>query len=409
MGADADRLTFADIQSAQKRLAGNIVHTPCLPNRPLSRIVGAEVYLKFENRQIIGAFKERGALNKLLCLSQSERDRGVIAASSGNHAQAVAYHASRLKVRAVIVMPKGTPMIKVCRTQAYGAEVVLEGDTFDEASRFTRERASREGLTFIHPFDDPQVITGQGTVAVEMLNDVSDLDVLLVQIGGGGLIAGCAIAAKALKPGIRIVGVESKTYSAMYQRLKGLPVQVGGDTIAEGLAVRDIGEIPLGIVRKLVDEVLLVEETTIERAIVTLIEEGKTVAEGAGATGLAALLEHPRRFTGKRVGLVITGGNIDSRLLSMVLMRGLIRDGKLVRLRILVPDRPGGLTKVTALINSNGGHIIEAQYDRIFVPSVKTPAVELLVETRDWDHVQALVKTLRDQGVQVMLLTQPAL
>jgi threonine dehydratase len=403
--ADPGTVTIADIRAAQKRLFGNIEHTPCLLSRQLSKITGAEIYVKFENLQLTGSFKERGALNKLLCLSDAERARGVIAMSAGNHAQGVAYHASRLNAHAVIVMPKGTPQIKVRRTRAHGAEVVLEGNSLADASRFARERASREGLTFIHPFDDPEVIAGQGTVAVEMLNDVVNLDILLIQIGGGGLIAGCAVAAKALKPDIHIIGVESKAYSAMYERLNGLPVQVGGDTVAEGLAVRDVGEIPLGIVRKLVDEVLLVNEATIERAIVTLIENEKTVAEGAGAASFAALLDYPGRFTGKRVGMLISGGNIDSRLLSTILMRGLIRDERLVRLRILVPDQPAGLAKITALISDNGGQVIEVKYDRLSTRSAKTPAVELLVDTRDRNHADSIVSAMRAQGVDVKLLT----
>jgi threonine dehydratase len=399
-----DAVSFEDIQAARARLGGSIEHTPCVSSKSLSKITGADVFIKFENLQLTGSFKERGALNKLLCLSDAERSRGVIAMSAGNHAQGVAYHAARLKVRAVIVMPKGTPQMKVSRTQAHGAEVVIEGDTLADASRYAQERASRERLTFIHPFDDPRVIAGQGTVAVEMLNDMADIDILLVQIGGGGLIAGCAIAAKAMKPNIRIVGVESKPYSAMYQRLNGLPLQVGGDTIAEGLAVRDVGEIPLGIIRKLVDEVLLVNEITIERAILALIESEKIVAEGAGATGFAALLDYPGRFTGKKVGILISGGNIDSRVLSTVLMRGLIREERLVWLRLLVPDKPAGFVKVSSLIAGNGGLIVEARYDRISAGSVKTPAVELLVETRGPDHAEALVAALRDQGVDVTLL-----
>ena len=288
-------VTLDDIKAAAARIAGSVERTPLLESRTLSRLTGAQVFLKFENLQFTASFKERGALNKLLTMPEAERARGVIAMSAGNHAQGVAYHAARLGVRAVIVMPRGTPNTKVKNTEVHGAEVVLEGDTLAAAARHAHERGAREGLTFIHPYDDPAIIAGQGTVALEMLADTPALDALIVPIGGGGLIGGMSTAAKALKPSIEVYGVESKTYCAMYQRLNGLPVDVGGDTIAEGLAVRDVGELPLAIVRRLVREVLLVEEATIERAIVALIEIEKTVAEGAGAAGLAALLAFPER------------------------------------------------------------------------------------------------------------------
>jgi threonine dehydratase len=324
--------------------------------------------------------------------------------SAGNHAQGVAYHAARLGLRAVIVMPRGTPNNKVKSTQVHGAEVILEGDTLAEAAAHARALAAREGLSFIHPYDDAAVIAGQGTVGLEMLEDVADLDVLVVPVGGGGLISGIAVAAKALRPGVHVLGVESKTWSAMYQRLNGLPVQVGGDTIAEGMAVRDVGELTLEICRRLVDEVLLVEEETIERAIVALIEIEKTVAEGAGAAGLAALLAHPQRFAGKRVGIPVCGGNIDSRLLSAVLMRGLVRDGRLVRLRVRMTDVSGSLAKVAALIGDAGGNIVEVQHQRVFgTASVKTPEVEFVVETRDREHTRAIAAHLGAHGARVEL------
>jgi threonine dehydratase len=397
-------VSLETIRAAAARIAGAVERTPCLRSRTLSALTGCELWLKFENLQFTASFKERGALNKLLTLPESERRRGVIAMSAGNHAQGVAYHAARLGVRAVIVMPRGTPNNKVKSTQVHGAEVVLEGDTLAEAAAHAHAIATREGLTFIHPYDDPAVIAGQGTVALEMLEAAPELDVLVVPIGGGGLISGMAIAAKALRPELHVLGVESKSWSAMHQRLHGLPVSVGGDTIAEGMAVRDIGARTLEICRRLVDEVLLVEEETIERAVVALIEIEKTVAEGAGAAGLAALLEHGARFAGKRVGIPLCGGNIDSRLLSAVLMRGLVRDGRLVRLRVTMPDISGSLARTAALIGEAGGNIVEVQHQRVFgTASVKSPEVEFVVETRDREHTQALVAHLHAHGAKVTL------
>jgi len=397
-------VSLGEIRAAAARIAGAVERTPCLKSRTLSALTGCELWLKFENLQFTASFKERGALNKLLTLTHAERRRGVIAMSAGNHAQGVAYHSARLGVRAVIVMPRGTPNNKVKSTQVHGAEVILEGDTLAEAAAHAHALAGREGLSFIHPYDDAAVIAGQGTVGLEMLEEVAGLDVLVVPIGGGGLISGIATAAKALRPEVHVLGVESKTWSAMYQRLNGLPVQVGGDTIAEGMAVRDVGELTLEICRRLVDEVLLVEEETIERAIVALIEIEKTVAEGAGAAGLAALLQHPRRFAGQRVGIPVCGGNIDSRLLSAVLMRGLVRDGRLVRLRVRMTDVSGSLAKVAALIGDAGGNIVEVQHQRVFgTASVKTPEVEFVVETRDREHTRAIAAHLDAHGAQVGL------
>src|SRR6185503_6720437 len=320
----------------------------------------------------------------------------------GNHAQAVAYHAARLGIPAVIVMPKGSPNSKVKNTGVHGARVVLEGETLAQSAAHARELARREDLVFVHPYDDEMVIAGQGTVGIEMLEAVPDLDVLIVPVGGGGLIAGIATAAKALQPKIRIYGVESANYPSMHQRLKGEEVRVGGDTIAEGIAVKDVGDIPLGIIRKTVEDVLVVQEETIERAVVALIEIEKTVAEGAGAAALAALLEHPQRFAGKRVGIPISGGNIDSRVLASVLMRGLVRDQRLVRLRVTMPDVSGSLAKVAQLIADAGGNIVEVQHQRIFgTGSVRTPEVEFLVETRDSEHTQALVRSLEASGISV--------
>jgi len=397
-------VSLGEIRAAAARIAGAVERTPCLKSRTLSALTGCELWLKFENLQFTASFKERGALNKLLTLPEAVRRRGVIAMSAGNHAQGVAYHAARLGVRAVIVMPRGTPNNKVKSTQVHGAEVVLEDDTLADAAAHAQALCAREGLTFIHPYDDPAVIAGQGTVGLEMLEAVAELEVLVVPIGGGGLISGIATAAKALRPELHVLGVESKTWSAMYQRLNGLPVQVGGDTIAEGMAVRDVGDLPLEICRRLVDEVLLVEEETIERAIVALIEIEKTVAEGAGAAGLAALLEHPRRFAGRRVGIPVCGGNIDSRLLSAVLMRGLVRDGRLVRLRVRMTDVSGSLAKVATLIGEAGGNIVEVQHQRVFgTASVKTPEVEFVVETRDREHTRAIAAHLDAHGAHVAL------
>jgi threonine dehydratase len=397
-------VSLEHIRAAAKRIAGAVERTPCLPSRTLSRLTGAEVWLKFENLQFTAAFKERGALNKLLELGEAGRKHGVIAMSAGNHAQGVAYHAARLGTRAVIVMPRGTPNTKLRSTQVLGAEVVLEGDTLAEAARHAHDLAIREGLTFIHPYDDAAVIAGQGTVALEMLEQAPDLEVLVVPVGGGGLLAGMATAARALRPGIEIYGVESKNYSAMHQRLNGLPVQVGGDTIAEGTAVRDVGDMTFSILASLGIEILLTEEETIERSVATLIEIEKTVAEGAGAAGLAALLEHPARFAGRRVGIPITGGNIDSRVLAAVLMRGLVREGKLVRLRVVMPDVAGSLAKVAALIGAAGGNIVEVQHQRVFdTASIKSPEVEFMVETRDREHTKALVAALAAEGVRAEL------
>jgi threonine dehydratase len=389
------------VRAAAQRIAGAVERTPCLHSRTLSALTGAEVWLKFENLQFTASFKERGALNKLLLLGEAGRKRGVIAMSAGNHAQGVAYHAKRLETRAVIVMPRGTPNNKVRSTQVHGAEVVLAGDTLSEAAKHAHDLAARDGLVFIHPYDDPAVVAGQGTVAIEMLEQAPELEMLVIPVGGGGLSAGMATAAKALKPGIEVLGVESRLWSAMHQRLAGEPVAVGGDTIAEGMAVRDVGEVPCQILRELGVEVLLVAEETIERAIAALIEIEKTVAEGAGAAGLAALLEHPQRFRGRKVGIPICGGNIDSRLLASVLMRSLAREGKLVRLRVVMPDVAGSLAKVAALIGAAGGNIVEVEHQRVFgTASIKSPAVEFVIETRDREHTRALIETLAAEGVR---------
>ena len=398
-------VSAADVRAAEARLAGAIEHTPCLPSRTLSQLTGAQVFLKFENLQFTASFKERGALNKLSSLGAAERRRGVIAMSAGNHAQAVAYHAARLGIPALIVMPKGSPNTKVRNTQVHGAKVVLEGASLFEAGRHARALAAREDLVFVHPYEDPLVIAGQGTVGLEMLEAVPDLDVLVVPVGGGGLIAGMAIAARALRPSIEIYGVETANYPSMHQRLHDLPVECGGDTIAEGIAVKDVGDSALRIIKELVEEVLVVKEETIERAVAALIEIEKTVAEGAGAAALAALLENPARFAGKRVGLPISGGNIDARVLASVLMRGLVRDSRLVRLRVTMPDISGSLARVAGLIAEAGGNIVEVQHQRVFgTASVKSTEIEFLIETRDRAHTEALVKALETNGLRTTLV-----
>src|SRR5882762_5503692 len=391
-------ISLETIRAAAGRIAGAVERTPFLPSQTLSRLTGCELHLKFENLQFTASFKERGALNKLLSLSEAERRRGVIAMSAGNHAQAVAYHAARLGIPAQIVMPKGSPNTKIKNTRVHGATVVLEGETLADAARHAHALAARDGLVFVHPYEDELIMAGQGTVGLEML----ELDVLAVPVGGGGLIGGVATVARALNPKIRIFGVESRTYPSMHQRLAGEPVKVGGDTIAEGIAVKDVGDMAFDIVRREVEDVVVVAEETIERAIVALIEIENTVAEGAGAAALAALLEHPQRFAGKRVGIPISGGNIDSRVLASVLMRGLVRDARLVRLRVTMPDVSGSLAKVATLIAEAGGNIVEIQHQRIFgTASVRSPEVEFLIETRDREHTDSLVALLEEKGIRV--------
>jgi len=395
-------ISLETIRAAAGRIAGAVERTPFLPSQTLSRLTGCELHLKFENLQFTASFKERGALNKLLSLSEAERRRGVIAMSAGNHAQAVAYHAARLGIPAQIVMPKGSPNTKIKNTRVHGATVVLEGETLADAARHAHALAARDGLVFVHPYEDELIMAGQGTVGLEMLEAVPALDVLAIPVGGGGLIGGVATVARALNPKIRIFGVESRTYPSMHQRLAGEPVKVGGDTIAEGIAVKDVGDMAFDIVRREVEDVVVVAEETIERAIVALIEIEKTVAEGAGAAALAALLEHPQRFAGKRVGIPISGGNIDSRVLASVLMRGLVRDSRLVRLRVTMPDISGSLAKVAALIAEGGGNIVEVQHQRIFgTSSVRSPEVEFLIETRDRGHTEALLQSLLAEGIKV--------
>lgn len=388
-------ITLDHIEQAAERIAGRVLRTPMLPNHAISSVTGADVRLKLDNLQITGAFKERGAANRLAMLTSDERARGVIAMSAGNHAQAVARHASLLGVAATIVMPKFTPATKVTRTASWGADVVLVGETLAEAAAHAHQLAAEQSLVFIHPYDDPGIIAGQGTMALEMLQDAPDLDALIIPVGGGGLLAGCLVAATALHPGIAVYGAEVENYAAMAQRLAGRSVSVGGPTIAEGIAVRDIGEIPFEIVRRRTAGILITPERAIEEAIGLLIEAAKTVAEGAGAVGLAALLAYPERFRGKKVGVAITGGNIDARILSNVLLRDLLRDGRLLRLHLQIPDRPGVLADIAGKIGNSGGNIIEVSHQRLFASSsVQAAELEVMVEARDKIHANAIVEAL---------------
>ncbi len=394
-------VSFSDIEEAQRRIAGRVARTPFAHSRTLSAITGADVWIKFENQQFTASFKERGAANRLLTLAPAEAKRGVIAMSAGNHAQAVAFHAQQMGLAATIVMPKATPFTKVSRTRHHKARVLLEGETLAEAAAFAHDLAARENLVFVHPYDDPQVVAGQGTVALEMLADAPDLDFLVAPVGGGGLAAGCAVAAAGFGRRTTVVGVEVESYAAMVQRLAGEPVAVGGSTIAEGIAVRDVGALPEAILRAHGVDVLTAPEDVIERAVILLAEIEKTVAEGAGAAGLAALLAHPDRFRGKKVGLVLSGGNIDTRTLANVLMRGLVRDGRLIHLTAEIPDKPGALAELTQAVGALGGNIVEVQHQRFFTAlPANVAAVELIVEAQDEAHAEVIATGLTERGMR---------
>ena len=388
-------ISLQDVRDAAARIKGTVLRTSAVRSDAVSRAVGTDVTLKLDNQQATGAFKERGAANRLAMLNDNERGAGVIAMSAGNHAQAVARHAGLLGVRAVIVMPRHTPSNKVVRTRGWGAEVVLHGDTLAEAAEHAHRLAAEQGLVFIHPYDDPGVMAGQGTLALELLEDAPQLDTLVIPVGGGGLIAGCAVAAAGVKPGIEIIGVEVAAYAALAQRLAGQPVSVGGATIAEGIAVRDIGEAPFKVIRAHVADVLVVPERAIEEAIALLAEGAKVVAEGAGAAGVAALLAFPDRFAGRKVGVPICGGNIDPRAFANVLLRNLLRDGRLVRLVLEIPDRPGVLADISGIIGTAGGNIIDVSHHRLFAsPSVQTAQLEVMFEARDASHSADIVRAL---------------
>jgi threonine dehydratase len=398
----APRPTFEDIQAAAARIAGAVVRTPMLHSKTLSDIVDAEVWLKFENLQFTAAYKERGALNKLLHLTDDEKQRGVIAASAGNHAQALAYHGARLGIPVTIVMPEPTPTIKVVQTEGHGANVVLHGKGFDDAYGFAREMENERGYVFVHPFDDPHVIAGAGTLGIEMLEAAPDLDTLVVPIGGGGLISGIAIAAKAIKPSIRIVGVEAEMFPAMKNIVEGKEMVIGGDTLAEGIAVKHPGELTREIIVDLVDRIDLVSEAAIEHAVATLVGIEKTVVEGAGAAGLAAILAERERYRGRRVGTVLCGGNIDTHLLANVLVRELVRCGRIARLKIAAEDRPGALAAITAIFHECGVNIIETNHHRVFTAlPAKDTMIEVECEARDGEAIKRLITRLESAGFQV--------
>lgn len=397
-------VTLDDVRRAAKVIGGAIVRTPCDRSYTLSHDLGADIWLKFENLQFTSSYKERGALVRLSALSEDERKRGVIAMSAGNHAQGVSYHAGRLGIPATIVMPEGTPAVKAENTKRWGARVILEGKTLEDSARFAHAYGEEHGLVFVHPFNDPLVIAGQGTVALEVLEDAPDLDVLLVPVGGGGLIAGMATAAKALKPSIEIVGVEAALYPSVYNVIKGTQMPARGDTLAEGIAVVNPGDITCEIISRLVDDIVLVSETDLERATFALLTIEKTVVEGAGAAGLAAIMADRQRWKGRRVGLVLTGGNIDPRLLASVLTRELAREGRLSRLTIDIPDRPGELSRVSGVLGQAGANIVEVYHQRVFTDlPARGTELNLVIETRDKSHLEGVLAQLEAKGYRVVV------
>ena len=400
-------VSLADIEAAHGRIADQIVRTPTLVSKTLSDMTGATVYLKFENLQFTAAYKERGALNTLLQLSDAARGKGVIAASAGNHAQGLAYHASRLGIPATIVMPTNTPTVKVMQTEGHKATVILEGETFDAAYAHARLLEAERGFTFVHPFDDPRVIAGQGTVAVEMLADVPSIDTLIVPIGGGGLISGMSTVARAADHPIAVYGVEAELFPSMYNRINGTDMPCAGDTLAEGIAVKEPGAITSKMVERLVDDILLVSERALEESVSLLLQIEKTVVEGAGAAGLAALLAYPDRFRGRTVGIVLCGGNIDTRLLANVLLRDLARSGRLARLRVRLKDQPGALFNVARIFDQQRVNIIEIYHQRIFTSlPAKGLITDIECETRDRAHLDRLVAALRAGGYDTSVVEQ---
>ena len=392
-------VSLSTIEAAAQAIAGEVMRTPMLPAPRLSQASGANVFVKYENLQVTNSFKERGALNKLLSLSKAERAAGVIAMSAGNHAQAVAYHARRLGIPATIVMPMTTPFVKVAATEAHGAEVVLHGESVDESETRAQTLAGERSLTFVHPYDDEAVIAGQGTIGLEMLADVPDLDVLLVPIGGGGLISGVAVAAHARNPAIEIVGVEAALYPSMWNALKDERRASGGPTLAEGIAVKNVGALTLPIVREHVADIILVDEAHLERAVNALLILQKAIAEGAGAAGLAALLTQPERFRGRKVGLILCGGNIDPRILASIMVRELEREQRIVSFRLTIPDRPGILGQIATRLGELGANILGVTHRRRFldVPA-KGARLDVTVETRDGDHADAMLRALHADG-----------
>ena len=398
-------VTLTDVEAAAERIKGAVVRTPTLHSRTLSQLTGANVWLKFENLQFTAAYKERGALNTLLQLDQAARSKGVIAASAGNHAQGLAYHGNRLGIPVTIVMPKPTPTVKVMQTEGHGASVILEGETFDEAYAHARQLEASNGYTFVHPFDDPRIIAGQGTVALEMLADAPQIDTLVVPIGGGGLISGMSTVAKAASRPIEVVGVQAELFPSMYNLVKGEHEPIGGDTLAEGIAVRDPGAITSRVVEALVDDIVLVSERALEESVSLILQIEKTVVEGAGAAGLAALLSNRERFLGKNVGIVLCGGNIDTRLLANVLLRDLARSGRLARLRIRLQDRPGALYQVARIFQEQSVNILELSHQRIFTNlPAKGLSLDVECETRDRAHLERLNTALEQEGYDVKLI-----
>ena len=398
----SDLLTLDHVRAAHDRIRDSIVATPTLHSQTLSKLTGANIYLKFENLQFTAAYKERGALNAILLLSEEQRNKGVIAASAGNHAQGLSYHGTRLGIPVTIVMPVPTPTVKVMQTESVGGKVVLFGETFDDAYKHARQLEAEQGLTFVHPFDDPNVAAGQGTVALEMLESIPSLDMLVVPIGGGGLLSGMGTAARALKPDIGLIGVQAELYPSMYALLNNLQMPCEGDTLAEGIAVKIPGTFTSEVIRELVDEIVLVNEAELETAVSLLLQIEKTVAEGAGAAGLAAVMAYPEKFAGKNVGVVLCGGNIDTRLLANVLLRDLARSGRLARLRLTLQDRPGALYKVMRLFNEHNVNIIEIYHQRIFTTlPAKGLITDIECEARDANQLQGLVDGLNDAGYKV--------
>ena len=394
--------TIDDIRAAAERIKGAVIRTPMLVSQTLSEIVGAEVWLKFENLQFTAAYKERGALNKLLQLTDEERARGVIAASAGNHAQAVAYHAKRLGIPATIVMPEPTPTVKVTQTQGHGATVILHGDMFDDAYAKARELSLEKGYTFVHPFDDPKIIAGAGTVGLELIEDAPDLDAIVVPIGGGGLMAGVSIAANAIKPGVEMIGVEAELYPSMKCAIEGCFMPLGGDTLAEGIAVKHPGELTSRILKELANQVMLVSERDLERAVAMLVGIEKTVVEGAGAAGLAAILANPDHFKGKKVATILCGGNIDTHLLANVLVRDLVRQGRIARLHVAAHDQPGALAAITRKVYEAGVNVIEINHSRIFTTlPAKDTMIEVECEARDPASIDDVVQRLETAGFRV--------
>jgi threonine dehydratase len=395
-------VTLRDVEAAAATLAGFVKRTNFDHSRTLSDITGADIWLKFENLQFTATFKERGALNRLSALSADQRQQGVVAASAGNHAQGVAYHAARLSIPATIFVPAGTPTVKIENTRRHGATVIEGGATLEEAAALAKEHGRSRGLTYIHPYDDPLIIAGQGTIALEMLASMADLDVLIVPIGGGGLISGMAVAAKSLKPEIEIIGVQATLYPSMYNVIKAQSLPMRGDTLAEGIAVKAPGSITSEIVRALVDDIVLVTEQHIEHALSLLLTIEKSVTEGAGAAGLAAVLADPNRFRGRKLGLVLSGGNIDTRLLSGVLTRQLAREGRLSRLRFDIVDRPGQLAAVVAVLSNAGANIVEVSHQRIFTDlPAKAVVLEVVIETRDRSHLASTIDALKAAAISV--------